>query len=305
VAAQELVHLGSGKVREMYAVDGEQLLVVATDRISAYDVVLPTPIPDKGRVLTALSAWWFERLADAVPHHFVSADDQRIPVEWRGRAMLCRRLSMLPVECVARGYLAGSGFADYRATGAICGVRLPPGLRDGDRLPAPIFTPATKAAVGGHDENVTFDTVADMVGGDVAARLRELTLSVYQRGAEQAERRGILVADTKLEFGFDPAGVLTLADEVLTPDSSRFWPADEWQPGRPQPSYDKQYVRDWVDSPAAGWDRAAGARAPELPPDVVTRTRAKYLDAYQRITGLSIVDWPGGSGLPGRPGQEG
>jgi phosphoribosylaminoimidazole-succinocarboxamide synthase len=301
VAAQELVHLGSGKVREMYAVDGEHLLVVATDRISAYDVVLPTPIPDKGRVLTALSVWWFHQLGDAVPHHFVSADDPRIPAEWRGRAMLCGRLSMLPVECVARGYLAGSGFADYQATGAVCGVRLPPGLRDGDRLPAPIFTPATKAAAGGHDENVSFDTVADMVGGDVAARLRELTLSVYQRGAELAERRGILVADTKLEFGIDPGGVLTLGDEVLTPDSSRFWPADEWQPGRSQPSYDKQYVRDWVGSPAAGWDRVAGAPPPELPADVVARTRAKYLDAYRRITELSIVDWPGGS-APGREG---
>jgi phosphoribosylaminoimidazole-succinocarboxamide synthase len=305
VAARELVHLGSGKVREMYAVDDEHLLVVASDRISAYDVVLPTPIPDKGRVLTALSVWWFGQLGDAVPHHLVSTDDPRIPADWLGRAMLCRRLSMLPVECVARGYLAGSGFADYQATGAICGVPLPSGLRDGDRLPEPIFTPATKAGAGAHDENISFDAVAELVGADIAARLRELTLAVYRRGAELAERRGILVADTKVEFGLDAAGVLTLGDEVLTPDSSRFWPADEWRPGRAQPSFDKQYIRDWVGSPAAGWDRAAGAPPPELPADVVARTRAKYVEAYQRITGLSFSDWPGQSDWPGRSDRPG
>jgi phosphoribosylaminoimidazole-succinocarboxamide synthase len=300
--AQELTHLGSGKVREMYAVDGHHLLIVATDRISAYDVVLPTPIPDKGRVLTALSVWWFEQLGDLLPHHFVSVDDPRIPAAWRGRAMLCRRLSMLPVECVARGYLTGSGLLDYRRAGAVCGVTLPPGLTDGDRLPAPIFTPATKADIGAHDENVSFDAVAALVGADVAARLRELTLAVYQRGAGLAARRGVLVADTKLEFGVDQAGTLTLGDEVLTPDSSRFWPADGWQPGRAQPSFDKQYIRDWVGSPAAGWDRGTGAPPPELPPDVVAQTRARYVDAYQRITGLSFSDWLTG---PTGPAQEG
>ncbi|MEN3362069.1 MAG: phosphoribosylaminoimidazole-succinocarboxamide synthase [Mycobacteriales bacterium] len=289
----------------MYAVDGEHLLIVATDRLSAYDVVLPTPIPDKGRVLTALSVWWFEQLGGSVPHHFVSVDDPRIPAAWRGRAMLCRRLSMLPVECVARGYLAGSGVTDYQRTGAVCGVPLPPGLTDGDRLPEPIFTPATKATVGAHDENVSFDAVARLVGAEVAGHLRELTLAIYRRGAELARRRGLLLADTKLEFGTDPAGVLTVGDEVLTPDSSRFWPADGWQPGRPQPSFDKQYIRDWVSSPAAGWDRSAGAPPPELPPDVVDGTRARYVDAYQRITGLSFSDWLGagaaewGSAEPG------
>jgi phosphoribosylaminoimidazole-succinocarboxamide synthase len=296
VAAQDLVHLGSGKVREMYAVDEEHLLIVATDRISAYDLVMPTPIPDKGRVLTALSVWWFGRLDGLVPHHFVTADDPRIPAEWRGRAMLCRRLSMLPVECVARGYLAGSGLADYLRTGAVCGVALPPGLRDGDRLPEPIFTPAAKAEIGQHDENISFAAVGAMVGAEVAEALRELTLTVYRRGAELAERRGVLVADTKLEFGLDPGGTLTLGDEVLTPDSSRFWPAARWQPGRPQPSYDKQYIRDWVGSPVAGWDRHGGRPPPALPPDVVANTRHRYIEAYQQITGLSFSDWPGAEG---------
>jgi phosphoribosylaminoimidazole-succinocarboxamide synthase len=296
VAAQELVHLGSGKVREMYAIDEEHLLVVATDRISAYDVVLPTAIPDKGRVLTALSVWWFGQLDPVLPHHFVTADDPRIPAQWRGRAMLCRRLSMLPVECVARGYLAGSGLDDYRRTGAVCGVSLPPGLRDGDRLPEPIFTPATKAEVGEHDENIPLAAVAAAVGAEVADRLRELTLTVYRRAAELAEHRGILVADTKLEFGVDRAGALTLGDEVLTPDSSRFWPAAGWRPGGPQPSYDKQYIRDWVGSPAAGWDRRGGGPPPELPADVVANTRSRYIEAYQQITGLSFSDWPGAEG---------
>jgi phosphoribosylaminoimidazole-succinocarboxamide synthase len=303
MGARELVHLGSGKVREMYAVDAEHLLIVATDRISAYDVVLPTPIPDKGRVLTALSVWWFDQLGGSVPHHFVSVDDPRIPAEWLGRAMLCRRLSMLPVECVARGYLAGSGFTDYQATGAVCGVALPPGLRDGDRLPAPIFTPAAKGAEGEHDENISLDAVAGLVGAGVAEQLRELTLAVYRRGAELAQRRGILLADTKLEFGLDAAGALTLGDEVLTPDSSRFWPAAEWAPGRSQPSFDKQYIRDWVGSPAAAWDRAAAAPPPQLPADVVARTQAKYIDAYERITDLSFADWPGRSAAT--PDQEG
>jgi phosphoribosylaminoimidazole-succinocarboxamide synthase len=273
----------SGKVRELYDVDDELVLVVASDRISAYDQVLPTPIPDKGRILTALSAWWFERLEDLVPHHLVSLDDGRIPPEVRGRAMLCRRLSMLPVECVARGFLAGSGLADYRRTGAICGITLPPGLEDGSRLPEPIFTPATKAARGEHDENVSLDDVVATVGPRTADELQTATLAVYLRARDLAAARGILLADTKLEFGYDREGVLTVGDEVLTPDSSRFWSARDWQPGRSQPSFDKQPVRDWLRSLASGWDRTGSA--PELPEDVVAQTRQRYADAYQLLTG--------------------
>ena len=280
-------HLAAGKVRDLYAGPDGQLIVVASDRVSAYDVVLPTPIPDKGRVLTALSVWWFDRLADLVPHHLVSADDPAIPAGWRGRAMLVRRLEMLPVECVARGYLAGSGVAAYRATGAVSGVPLPAGLTDGSRLPAPIFTPTTKAPVGAHDEAMTFDAVRAAVG-DRAGQLRDTTLAVYARAAGIAAERGILLADTKLEFGLDPAGTLTLGDEVLTPDSSRWWPADAWQPGRPQPSYDKQFVRDWL---SAHWDRSGSP--PPLPDDIVEQTRSRYVEAYERITGLSFDDWPG------------
>jgi phosphoribosylaminoimidazole-succinocarboxamide synthase len=299
VTSGDLTLLCSGKVRDVYLLpDGQHLLLVASDRISAYDAVLPTPIPDKGRVLTALSAWWFgvlaNRLGGSVPHHFVSADDRRIPAEWRGRAMLCRRLSMLPVECVARGYLTGSGLVDYQESGAVCGQPLPPGLVDGDRLPEPIFTPATKAARGEHDENVSYPIVAATVGEPTASWLKSATLQVYRLGAEVAEQRGILLADTKLEFGTDGDGVLTLGDEVLTPDSSRFWPADRWRPGRPQPSYDKQYVRDWLTSPEAQWDQAAGAPPPALPPVVVERTRERYVEAYERLTGLRFADWPGG-----------
>ncbi|HEX5493824.1 MAG TPA: phosphoribosylaminoimidazolesuccinocarboxamide synthase [Mycobacteriales bacterium] len=288
VSLSELSHVASGKVRELYRVDDQHLLLVASDRISAYDWVLPTPIPDKGRVLTALSAWWFDQLDGVLPHHFVSADDPRIPAEVRGRAMLCRALDMLPVECVARGYLAGSGLADYAATGAVCGVDLPVGLTDGSRLPAPIFTPAAKAAAGEHDQNVTQSDVAARVGAGTAEDLRELTLAVYRRGAELAGGRGILVADTKLEFGRDADGELTLGDEVLTPDSSRFWPAKAWFPGREQPSYDKQPVRDWARR--CGWDRASAP--PELPHEVVTATRERYLEIYQRLTGRRLADWP-------------
>ena len=273
----------SGKVRELYDVDDELVLVVASDRISAYDQVLPTPIPDKGRILTALSAWWFERLEDLVPHHLVSLDDGRIPPEVRGRAMLCRRLSMLPVECVARGFLAGSGLVDYRRTGAICGITLPPGLEDGSRLPEPIFTPATQAARGEHDENVSLDDVVATVGPRTADELQTATLAVYLRARDLAAARGILLADTKLEFGYDREGVLTVGDEVLTPDSSRFWSAQDWQPGRSQPSFDKQPVRDWLTSPASGWNRTGSA--PELPEDVVAQTRQRYADAYQLLTG--------------------
>ncbi|HTE73835.1 MAG TPA: phosphoribosylaminoimidazolesuccinocarboxamide synthase, partial [Actinomycetes bacterium] len=261
----DLRHLRSGKVRDLYETPDGLLLMVASDRISAYDFVLPTPIPDKGAVLTQLSLWWFEQLADLVPNHVVSTD---VPAELAGRAVLCRRLDMLSVECVARGYLAGSGLVDYRATGAVCGVPLPPGLEDGSELPEPVFTPATKAAMGEHDENVSYDAVVDVVGADVAAELRRITLEVYSRGRDLARERGIILADTKIELGRDTEGSLVLGDEVLTPDSSRFWPADEWAPGRPQPSYDKQYVRDWLTSPASGWDRHSGEPPPALPGDV-------------------------------------
>ncbi len=283
-----------GKVRDVYEVDAGHLLLVATDRLSAYDVVLPTAVPDKGAVLTGLSVWWFEQLSDLLPNHLASARVQDLPEalqpsadELRGRTMLCRRLDMVPVECVARGYLTGSGLADYRATGGIVGQPLPPGLEDGSRLPEPVFTPATKAAVGDHDENVPYAAVEQTVGAELAAELRRLTLAVYGRGAALAAARGLLLADTKLELGHDRDGVLTLGDEVLTPDSSRFWPADAWQPGRPQPSFDKQYVRDWLD--ASGWDRSAPG--PELPEDVVERTRAKYVEAYERLTGSSFDSW--------------
>lgn len=280
-------HLAAGKVRDMYAGPDDTLIVVASDRVSAYDVVLPTPIPDKGRVLTALSVWWFDRLADLVPHHLVTADGPAIPARWRGRAMQVRRLDMLPVECVARGYLAGSGVAAYRETGAVSGVALPPGLLDGSRLPSPIFTPTTKAPVGSHDEALTFSDVLAAVG-DLAGRLRDLTLAVYARAAGVAAERGILLADTKLEFGLDAAGTLTLGDEVLTPDSSRWWPASSWRPGGAQPSYDKQFVRDWL---SVHWDRRGDP--PPLPDDIVEQTRARYVEAYERITGLSFSDWPG------------
>jgi phosphoribosylaminoimidazole-succinocarboxamide synthase len=271
-----LIH--RGKVRDLYDLDGD-LLLVASDRLSIYDVVLPTPVPDKGAVLTQLSVWWFERLADLVPHHLISATD--VPPEFAGRALRCRRLEMLPVECIARGYLAGLGLQEYEKRGTVSGVALPPGLVEGSKLPEPIFTPTTKAPVGEHDEFLTFDEVVALVGAERAERLRELTLAVYSRGAETAAAGGILVADTKLEFGLDAAGQIVLADEVLTPDSSRFWPADGWEPGRPQYSFDKQYVRDW--SSTLEWDRTPPG--PELPADVVAATRARYVEVYQRLTG--------------------
>jgi phosphoribosylaminoimidazole-succinocarboxamide synthase len=272
----ELLH--SGKIREVYR-DGDDLLLVASDRISVYDVVLPTPIPDKGRILTRLSVWWFDRLADLVPNHVISATD--VPAEWAGRAIRCRPLSMVPVECIARGYLAGLGLREYEKTGAVCGVALPPGLVEGSRLDEPVFTPTTKAAAG-HDEPMTFDDVCAAVGGEVATRLRDLTLEVYRRGSAVAAGHGVLIADTKLEFGFAPDGTLVLADEVLTPDSSRFWAADEWQPGRPPRYLDKQFVRDWS-ATLTGWDRTAPG--PEIPPDIVAATRARYIEVYERITG--------------------
>jgi len=285
-AVTEYTHLHSGKVRDLYEAPDGLLLMVASDRISAYDFVLSTPIPDKGRILTQLSLWWFERLADIVPHHVVSTD---VPPEYAGRALLCRRLAMYPVECVARGYLAGSGLAEYLAAGTVCGLPLPAGLVDGSALPDPVFTPATKAAIGEHDENVTFEQVASTVGADAATELRDTTLAVYRRARDIAAERGIVVADTKLELGRDAEGRLVLGDEVLTPDSSRFWPAEQWQPGRPQPSYDKQFVRDWLTSPASGWDRASGEQPPPLPDDGVERTRAKYVEAYERLTGRTFA----------------
>jgi phosphoribosylaminoimidazole-succinocarboxamide synthase len=274
--------LHSGKVRDVYLdgpEDGGELILVASDRISIYDVVLPTAIPDKGAVLTRLSLWWFDRLADLVPHHVVSATD--VPAEFAGRAVRCRRLEMLPVECIARGYLAGLGLEEYEKQGTVSGVALPPGLVEGSKLPEPIFTPTTKAPVGEHDEFMTFDDVAAVAGADTAARLRELTLAVYTRGAETAAANGILVADTKLEFGRASSGEIVLADEVLTPDSSRFWPADSWEPGRPQFSFDKQFVREW--SRTLDWDRTAPG--PEIPADIVAATRARYVEVYERITG--------------------
>ena len=282
VTIQGLSHVYSGKVRDLYELPDGQLLFVASDRISAYDHVLPTPIPDKGRILTQLSLWWFEQLADLVPNHVVSTD---VPAEVAGRALVCERLAMAPVECVARGYLTGSGLLDYQRDGAVCGIPLPPGLVDASRLPEPIFTPATKAALGEHDENVSFEAVRGTVGDPTAEDLRRLTLAVYGRAEAVARERGIIVADTKLEFGHRPDGTLVLADEVLTPDSSRFWPADSWQPGRPQPSFDKQYVRDWLTSPESGWSKDSGDPPPALPGDVVERTRAKYVEAYERLTG--------------------
>jgi phosphoribosylaminoimidazole-succinocarboxamide synthase len=270
--------LHSGKVRDLYA-DGDDLVLVASDRISIYDVVLPTPIPDKGAVLTQLSLWWFERLADLVPNHVLSITD--VPAEFAGRALRCRLLAMLPVECIARGYLAGLGLKEYEKHGTVSGVALPPGLVEGSRLPEPIFTPTTKAPAGEHDEFLTYAQVEGVVGAETADRLRTLTLDVYRRGAELAAANGILVADTKLEFGLDPQGRIVLADEVLTPDSSRFWPADAWKPGGPQFSFDKQFVRDW--SAGLPWDRTPPG--PEIPPDVVAATRARYVEVYQRLTG--------------------
>jgi phosphoribosylaminoimidazole-succinocarboxamide synthase len=275
-------HLHSGKVRDLYELPDGRLLMVASDRISAFDFILRTPIPDKGEILTRMSLWWFDQLSGLVPHHVLSTD---VPAELRGRAVICERLDMYPVECVARGYLTGSGLLDYRATGEVCGIPLPEGLVDGSRLPEPIFTPAAKADLGEHDENVSYDAVVATVGAEAASSLRELTLAVYARAEGIARERGIILADTKLELGRRPDGTLVLADEVLTPDSSRFWPAAEWQPGRAQPSYDKQIVRNWLLSPASGWDRTSGEAPPALPPEIVELTRARYLEAYETLTG--------------------
>ncbi len=274
----ELIH--SGKVRDVYA-DGDDLLLVASDRVSIYDVILPTPVPGKGRVLTQLSLWWFSRLAGIIGNHVISATD--VPPEFAGRAIRCQRLEMIPVECIARGYLTGLGLAAYQESGAVSGVPLPPGLVEASRLPEPVFTPTTKA-VAGHDEPITFDQVTELVGAQTAAELRRVTLEVYRRGAQTAAERGIIVADTKLEFGRAKDGTLVLADEVLTPDSSRFWPADSYSPGQPQRSYDKQYLRDW--STSIGWDRTPPG--PDIPDDVLAVLTSRYLDLYEMLTGQRL-----------------
>jgi phosphoribosylaminoimidazole-succinocarboxamide synthase len=276
--------LHKGKVRELYAYDDRRLLMVATDQISAFDFVLDSLIPDKGAVLTQLSQWWFARLADIVDNHVLTDD---VPEQVRGRAVICERLEMIPVECVARGYLTGSGWVEYQLSQSICGVVLPAGLHDGSRLAEPIFTPATKAALGEHDENVSYEVVVDTVGAEVATRIRDLTLAVYRRAEGIARERGIVLADTKLEFGRRADGTIVLADEVLTPDSSRFWDAAAWTDGLLD-SYDKQFVRDWL-LRESGWDRASGDAPPALPDAVVSATRQRYLEAYQRLTGTPFT----------------
>lgn len=277
----------AGKVRRLHAWPGTpdqpRVLMVATDAVSAFDHVLPTPIPDKGAILTGLSLWWFDQLADLVPNHVVSTD---VPAEVAGRALVVEQLAMVPVECVARGYLAGSGWAEYRASGSVCGNPLPAGLRDGSRLPEPIFTPAVKAPLGEHDENVNYARVVQLHGAELAARLKEAALAIYARAAALAAERGIILADTKFEFGQRADGTLVLADEVLTPDSSRFWDAAAWHPGGPQPSFDKQFVRDWL-AHESGWDRVSAP--PELPAAVVAATRERYLEAYRRLTGREFA----------------
>ncbi len=284
-ALADLPLVASGKVREMYDLD-DRLLMVASDRISTYDVVHPTPIPDKGKVLTGLSVFWFERTRDIVANHLVSATDG-VPDEVRGRALVVKKLAMLPVECVVRGYLSGSGWSEYQRSGSVCGIALPAGLRESEQLPETIFTPTTKADVG-HDEAIDFDRAAELVGDrTLAQELRRVSIAVYQRAAEHARERGIILADTKFELGRDANGLLTLADEVITPDSSRFWPADGYEPGRSQPSFDKQPVRDWA--AGTGWDKQPPA--PAIPDDVVAQTRARYIEAYERITGEPFEAW--------------
>lgn len=286
-----LVHLHTGKVRDLYQNEAGDLVMVASDRISAFDWVLQTEIPDKGRVLTQLSLWWFDQLADLAPNHVLSTElPPGAPADWAGRTLICKSLRMMPVECVARGYLTGSGLTEYNESRTVCGLALPEGLTDGSELPAPIFTPATKAAVGEHDENVSYEEVARQVGAESATQLRQATLAVYSRARDIARDRGIILADTKFEFGYESteAGeTLILADEVLTPDSSRFWPADQWEPGHAQPSFDKQFVRDWLTSSESGWVRASEQPPPPLPQIVTDATRAKYIEAYERLTGLS------------------
>ena len=286
----EYEHVYSGKVRDLYRTPDDRLLFVASDRISAYDWILPTTIPDKGRILTGLSKWWFKQLEGVVPNHLASG---KIPKAVAGRAMVCERLDMLPIECVVRGYLAGSGLADYLAKGSICGNGLPPGLKDGSELPKHLFTPATKAELGEHDENVTYDEVIVAIGQEEAQELKRLSMLVYEIALEVARERGLILADTKFEFGFAKsgknAGKIVLADEVLTPDSSRYWNAADWKPGGAQPSFDKQFVRDWLTSPESGWDRSSNEPPPPLPDEIVGKTRAKYVEAYERLTGETFA----------------
>jgi len=297
------VHVYSGKVRELYApidpatglASQDELLLVATDRISAFDYILDSEIPDKGKVLTQLSLWWFDQLADLVPDQVISAEPPQVPDALAGRAVLVQRLDMVPVECIGRAYLTGSGLSEYRETSSVCGVSLPAGLQDGSLLPAPIFTPTSKAPIGQHDLPMTFDEVAAMIGRPTAIRVRDLTVAILRRGNEIAAERGILLADTKVEFGMDKTRpdaegnpLIVLADEVLTPDSSRFWPASTWAPGRAQDSYDKQFVRDWLTSPASGWDRSSGQTPPALPQDIIDATRSKYIEAYESLTGRAF-----------------
>ena len=285
-------HLASGKVRELYRIDDDHLLFVASDRISAYDFILDTLIPDKGRILTAMSVFFFG-LLDTPNHLAGPPDDPRIPGEVLGRALVVRNLDMVPVECVARGYLTGSGLLDYQATGAVCGIALPSGLVEASRFEHPLFTPATKADIGAHDENISFDRVVDLVGATRAEQLRELTLRTYGAAAAHARSRGVILADTKFEFGVDRDGQLVLADEVLTPDSSRYWPAATYREGVVQPSFDKQFVRNWLTGPDSGWDRHGGTAPPRLPASIVESTRDRYIEAYERISGLKFADWIG------------
>ena len=292
-ALSDYQHLASGKVRELYRIDDEHLLFVATDRISAFDYILDSAIPDKGRILTAMSVFFFG-LVDTPNHLAGPPDDPRIPAEVAGRALVVRRLNMVPIECVARGYLTGSGLLDYQRTGAVCGIELPPGLVEASKFDEPIFTPATKAELGAHDENISFARAAELVGRDRADQLRELTLQTYRQAADHALTRGIIIADTKFEFGVGDAGQLVLADEVFTPDSSRYWPADTYTEGVVQPSFDKQFVRNWLTGPDSGWDRHSEQPPPPLPDDIVEATRARYIEAYERISGLKFADWIGG-----------
>jgi len=291
-ALTDYQHLASGKVRELYRIDADHLLFVASDRISAYDFILDSEIPDKGRILTAMSVFYFDFLD--TPNHLAGPpDDERIPAEVLGRALVVKQLEMMPVECVARGYLTGSGIVDYRATGAVCGIELPAGLTEASKFAEPLFTPATKAELGSHDENVSFEAIVEVVGAERAAQLRDLTLDIYREAAEHALSKGIIIADTKFEFGVDEDGQMVLADEVFTPDSSRYWRADSYEEGVVQASFDKQFVRNWLTGPDSGWDRAGDTPPPPLPPDIVDATRARYIEAYERISGLKFADWIG------------
>lgn len=297
-ALSDYQHLASGKVREIYRIDDEHLLFVASDRISAFDYILDSLIPDKGRILTAMSVFFFDYLSDRLdaPNHLAGPpDDPRIPGEVLGRALVVRRLEMVPVECVARGYLTGSGLLDYQRTGSVCGIPLPPGLGEASKFETPLFTPATKAEFGEHDENIAFDKVIELVGAVRANQLKEHTLQIYTQAADHALTKGIIIADTKFEFGVDADDRVVLADEVFTPDSSRYWPADTYTQGVVQPSFDKQFVRNWLTGPESGWDRYGSASPPPLPDDIVEATRSRYIEAYERISGLSFADWIGPS----------